>query len=89
MNETHIAWLVGGSLLCVLILALTRANAVLQQWISVLLGIAYPLSYVLLGSDVPVPPGAFVACPLVLWYLNRIVRRVRNATGKGDSEQSS
>jgi hypothetical protein len=62
-------------LLIPLLLPGTRLQASHQMALCILLGLTFPMSYILLGSDVPAPLGAFVALPLWNLWMNSGIRR--------------
>jgi hypothetical protein len=66
------------ALTCLLIPVLlpgTRLNASVQMALCILLGLAFPMSYILLGSDTPVGCAAFVGVPLWNLWINGAIRR--------------
>ena len=82
------------ALSCILIPTLlpgTRLNASQQMALCVLLGIAFPMSYIVLGSDTPVPLGAFVGVPLWNLWINGAIRRhlAGRAKKRSDNTENS
>ena len=79
------------ALTCLLIPVLlpgTRLQASPQMALCILLGWIFPMSYIFLGSDTPVPLGAFVGLPLWNLWINSAIRRHLAGRAKRRSEDT-
>jgi 4-hydroxybenzoate polyprenyltransferase len=74
--DTFVAMVIG-SVSIALLLGLTRIPSTIQVWLSICMGLCFPMAYIVSGDPVPVSPAAFIGGPLIYWYFNRLVRHLR------------